>query len=149
MRSSISTVRATSSSCRIWIKNMKKEKRDKFAENLSLSFFLSFQNRLIRTVTSRFRFLSLLKRIDKSGNASQDEKQACKQHDVVLDGKGEACRKQQNAQNDEGHTHGREGMERFFESFIHIFLQLTIIFCKSTKNIWLIQEKVVILHRNS
>lgn len=97
---------------------------------------------------SRFRFLSLLQRIDKSGNASQDEEQTCKQHDVVLDGKGEACRKQQNAQNDEGHTHGREGMERFFESFIHIFLQFTIIFCKSTKNIWLIQEKVVILHRN-
>ena len=98
---------------------------------------------------SRFRFLSLLQRIDKSGNASQDEEQTCKQHDVVLDVKGEACRKQQNAQNDECHTRGREGMERFFESFIHIFLQLTIIFCKSTKNIWLIQEKVVILHRNS
>lgn len=97
----------------------------------------------------RFRFLSLLQRIDKSGNASQDEEQTCKQHDVVLDGEGEAGRKQQNAQNDEGHTHGREGMKRFFESFIHIFVQLTIIFCKSTKNIWLIQEKVVLLHRNS
>ena len=104
------------------------------------TLLLSFHNRLS---------LSFFQRIDKSGNASQDEEQTCKQHDVALDGEGEACRKQQNAQNDEGHTHGREGMERFFESFIHIFVQLTIIFCKSTKNIWLIQEKVVILHRNS
>ena len=83
-------------------------------------FFLSFLNRLIGNIMSRFRFLSLLQRIDKSGKASQDEEQTCKQHDVVLDGKGEACRKQQNAQNDEGHTHGREGMERFF-SLLSIF----------------------------
>lgn len=96
------------------------EKRKGISLQKTYPFFLSFLNRLIWTIMYRFRFLSLLQRIDKSGNASQDEEQTCKQHDVVLDGEGEAGRKQQNAQNDEGHTHGREGMKRFL-SLLSIF----------------------------
>ena len=50
-------------------------------------------------------------RIDISRYTSQDKKQTCVEHTVALDVHRKAGSKQQYAQYDESHAHGREGTE--------------------------------------